>query len=167
MNRVYLPRCDASQGAQTQMRRINLVGLKRRPECGRVGDRGVCKLDARAHAQIMTVDLARGLIRTTDFASIVRANGYATRLRVVQTHRWCCKARRSSGSRQIALPTTVDPCHRLRRSRRSPAIGHESARGCWQPPKARQHRRDAQTPMPATRAQAHIDLRHQRHEGVG
>jgi hypothetical protein len=65
------------------------------------------------HAQIMTVDLARGLIRTTDFASNVRANECAARLREVQAHRWCCKARRTPGPRQIALPTAVDPCHRV------------------------------------------------------
>ena len=54
------------------------MGLNRRPEGERVADRGVCKLDVRVHAQIMTVDLARGLIGTTDFASIARANGCAT-----------------------------------------------------------------------------------------
>ena len=53
------PRRDTSQGACTPTRRINLVGLKRRPEDGRVGDKGVCKDCALVHGQIMTGDLPR------------------------------------------------------------------------------------------------------------
>ena len=73
-NSVYPPRRDASQGARTQTRRINLVGLKRRPEDDRVAHKGVCKLHALVHAQIMTVDLSRVLLFSTDFASFVAPN---------------------------------------------------------------------------------------------
>ena len=51
---VYLPRRDVNQGAQNQTRRINLVGLNRRPEDGLVGAIGVCQLGVRGHAQFMT-----------------------------------------------------------------------------------------------------------------
>ena len=43
-NSVYLARRDASEGAGTQMRQINLVGLNRRTEQVLVGGIGVCKL---------------------------------------------------------------------------------------------------------------------------
>ena len=73
-NSVYPPRRDASQDTEPQTRRINLVGLKRHPEDGRVGDKGVCKVRARVHAQIMAVDLSRVLLFSTDFASFVTPN---------------------------------------------------------------------------------------------
>ena len=78
------PRRDASQGAGTQTRRTNLVGLNRRPEVGRVGDKGVCKVRARVHAQIMTGDLPRVLICAIGFASIARPNECAARPRAIQ-----------------------------------------------------------------------------------
>ena len=64
----------ACQSARPQTRRINLVGLNHRPEDGRVGDKGVCKLCAWVHAQIMAGDLPRVLICTIDFASIAWPN---------------------------------------------------------------------------------------------
>ena len=102
-NSVYPPRRDASQGARTQTRRINLVGLNRRPEDGRVGDKGVCKLRARVHTQIMTGDLPSVLICAIGFASIARANECAARLRAIQARTRPC------GPRQMALQTGVDP----------------------------------------------------------
>ena len=87
-NSVYLPRRDASQGASTQTRRINLVGLNRRLEDGRVGDKGVCEVCARMHAQIMTGDLSLVLICAIDFASIARPNECAAPLRAIQMRKY-------------------------------------------------------------------------------
>ena len=71
---VYLPRRDVNQGAQTQTLRINLVGLNRRPEVGRISGGGFCELWAPVHAQIMTGDLPRVLICAIDFESIAWLN---------------------------------------------------------------------------------------------
>ena len=46
----------------------------RRPEDGRVGDKGAFKLHVRVHAQIMTGDLPHVLIGAIGFASIARPN---------------------------------------------------------------------------------------------
>ena len=83
---VHPPRRDASQGARTQTRRINLVGLNRRPEDGRVGDKGVCKVCARVHAQIMTGDLPRVLICAIGFASIAGPHECVARPRATHPH---------------------------------------------------------------------------------
>ena len=50
-NSVCPPRRDASRSQRTQTRRINLVGLKRRPEQTLAGGIGVCKLGQRVHAR--------------------------------------------------------------------------------------------------------------------
>ena len=57
-NTVYLPRQDARQGAGTERRQINLVGMNRHPEHVMVGGMGVCNLCVLWHAQIMTSDAA-------------------------------------------------------------------------------------------------------------
>ena len=124
-NSVYPPRRDARQGAGTQTRRINLVGLNRRPEDGRVGDKGVCKVCARVHAQIMTEDLPRVLICAIDFASIARPNECAARARASQARKYWHQARTTPGTRQMVLQTAADLSHRARPSRRLPALGHE------------------------------------------
>ena len=71
-NSVYPPHHEVWQAARSQTRRIDLVGLNRLPKGGRVGGIGDCKVCRQVHAQIMTVDLARGLIVAPDFASISR-----------------------------------------------------------------------------------------------
>ena len=67
-NSVYPPRHNASQGASTQTRRINLVGLNRLPKGSPVNGIGVCKFRARVHAQIMTGSLRFVSFGSTDFA---------------------------------------------------------------------------------------------------
>ena len=122
---VYLPRRAVNQGAKPQTRRINLVGLNRRPADGRVGDKGVCKLCARVHAQIMTGDLPRVLICAIDFASTARPNECAARPRAIPARPYWRQARTTPGTRQMALQTAAELSHRARPSRRPPALGHQ------------------------------------------
>ena len=168
-NSVYPPRRDASQGASTQTRRINLVGLNRRPEGRRVGDKGVCKLRARVHAQIMTGDLPGVLICAIDFASIGAANAGTVRPRSNHAHAHCTQARHVPGPCQMALQTAADLLRCARASRRPPALryGCSPAARRRQPLLTRQHSNTAQPAQFATRAQQHIDLCHPGHEGMG
>jgi hypothetical protein len=83
-NTVYPPSRDASRVQLIQTWRIYLVGLKRRPEGGQCVVKGVCKLYARVHTQIMTAEWAHVLICTFDFATNPQAGGCPIRARVTQ-----------------------------------------------------------------------------------
>ena len=91
-NSVYPPRRDTSQGERTQTRRINLVGLKRRPEDGLVGGIGVCKLGVRMHAQIMASEMACVLFGVADIAQILRIGRGALWCGPIPARRYCCRA---------------------------------------------------------------------------
>ena len=72
---VYPPPSDTSQGASVQTRRINLVGLKRRSEDGRVGDKGGLQgLRMGACANYDGRFAPCVVICAIDFASIARPN---------------------------------------------------------------------------------------------
>ena len=72
-NSVYLRLRDASEGAGTHRRQINLVGLNRHPEQVLVGDIEVCKLGELWHAQIMTSDAARVQLGASVLSAIALA----------------------------------------------------------------------------------------------
>ena len=144
-NSVYPPRHEVWQAARRQTRRINLVGLNRRPECGRVGGIGVCKVGARVHAQIMTVDLARGLIVAPEFASMTLPFGCVTRLRKWQAHRRWRRAQPGPWHARSGLQTAADGwrlCRDVCLSRWPPADGHQRAAWRWQPRHSHQNRCD-------------------------
>ena len=141
-NSVYPPRREVWQVARRQTRRINLVGLNRRPECGRVGGIGDCKVGAQVHAQIMTVDLARGLIVAPEFASITLPFGCVTRLRKWQAHRRCRRAQPCPWLARSGLQTGADGWRCVWVSWWPPADGHQRAAWRWQPRHAHQNRCD-------------------------
>ena len=58
----------------------------RRPEDGRIGEKGIYMVCARVHAQIVRGDLPRALIRAIDFASIKRPNECAARAPTIRRH---------------------------------------------------------------------------------
>ena len=101
-NSVYPTRRDASRVQRPQTRRMNRVGLSRRPEPVQVGGIGVCKLCARMHAQIMTGDLPRGLICAIDFASIAWPNECAARPRAIQARTYGHPARTRKARHRLA-----------------------------------------------------------------
>jgi hypothetical protein len=94
---VYPPRRDASQDASAQTRRINLVGLNRRPEGGRVGDKGGCKVCARVHAQIMAWDLRSVLLCDTGFGPTFATGWRAHRFAAIAKGSSCRNAQRFPG----------------------------------------------------------------------
>ena len=82
---VYPPPSETSQGASVQTRRINLVGLKRRSEDGRVGDKGGLQgLRTGACANYDGRFAPCVVICAIDFASIARPNECAARRRAIQ-----------------------------------------------------------------------------------